>query len=105
MAKKIEVKVKLRFKASPAFQRYHANPDWLDGDVREVGEEEAKYLMDTFPEHFKDTDIVKEEIPEADSKETDPFADDDSDNGPDVNKNDSGPDRTKRNKIEVNDVP
>ena len=70
MAKKTEKKIRLQFKGTDAFPVYHAHPNWKDGDIREVNEDTAEYLLEHFEDHFIDLDAVKPE-PEKPKDEDD----------------------------------
>lgn len=43
---------KIKFVATPGFPVYHDDPDFHDGDIREISDEQYKYLRKTFPENF-----------------------------------------------------
>lgn len=43
----------VKFTATSGFKFYHDNPNWSNGDERDVPADKAKYLAETFPDNFK----------------------------------------------------
>lgn len=43
---------KIRFKATPGFYVYHDNPNFYDGEIRDVSEEKYNKLLKDFPDNF-----------------------------------------------------
>jgi hypothetical protein len=69
--------IKIKFIKTEGFKFYHDNPNWQDGDEREIESAQAKYLTETFPDNFKT--VEGEKVMGAPSKNK-------ADKGPDKNK-------------------
>jgi len=50
---------KIKFTVSDWMKSYHSNPDWKDGDIREVEDAEAERLTTQFAKAFSYVDEVK----------------------------------------------
>lgn len=45
--------MQVQFKSGYGMYSYHDLPQtWIDGDVREISDEQAKYLTESFPKNF-----------------------------------------------------
>ena len=56
--------MKIRFKATDKMKRYNGTYSFVDGDVKDIPEDEAKRLLDGWPDNFEELTKAKASEPD-----------------------------------------